>query len=61
MELILFTPPEEYNPDMMIMFKQISLHSPYALSNPFFEGIFLHSERTYKVFVKQVNEFRLFP
>ncbi|GBO08665.1 hypothetical protein AVEN_233845-1 [Araneus ventricosus] len=46
-------PPQEYDPDMMVMFKQISLHSPYSLSNPFIEGLFLHSERSYKIYVKQ--------
>ncbi|GIY35548.1 uncharacterized protein CDAR_109651 [Caerostris darwini] len=52
-ELALFSPPYEYDPDLMIMYKQLSLHSPYSLSNPFTEGLFLNSEKTYKVYVKQ--------
>ncbi|GFS77926.1 uncharacterized protein NPIL_102261 [Nephila pilipes] len=53
-ELELYSPPSEYDPDMLVMYKQLSLHSPYALSNPFNEGILLRSEQSYKIYVKQV-------
>ncbi|GIY14682.1 uncharacterized protein CEXT_439271 [Caerostris extrusa] len=33
-EMELFSPPSEYDPDLMVMYKQLSLHSPYSLSNP---------------------------
>ncbi|KAF8770770.1 hypothetical protein HNY73_018260 [Argiope bruennichi] len=52
-EFELFSPPIEYDPALMEMYKQVSLHSPYALSNPFVEGLLLRSERSYKIFVKQ--------
>ncbi|GFR13349.1 uncharacterized protein TNCT_80971 [Trichonephila clavata] len=52
-ELELYSPPSDYDPDLFVMYKQLSLHSPYALSNPFNEGVFLHSERSYKIYVKQ--------
>ncbi|XP_035218214.1 uncharacterized protein LOC118191516 [Stegodyphus dumicola] len=58
-EMTLFTPPHEYDPDMKMMYKTISIHSPYSLSNPFIEGILLHSEHSYKIFVKQTIKKRM--